>query len=467
VIATDVTKIEAAERWFIGKGVPTLIHGYSFRAHVLPRALSFLTAVGLAVLTVALGNSSEYALWILLAAVAVWFVLRRGRRSGRRVIARTATGIMVVIAVSWPVVAPLLVAVTQPPLEIATFLPESEQESWANYVANPPVSRVDVLIEASLAAWFLTLNWMLWTMAAILATWFGIVRLARRAVAGAFWNVYDVWNLQGRTLPAMVFLTLFLIVNEDVWKASADLTPARLTVTLLLFAGVALLATAAKLREERDTLLAQLQSTTTGAREPETAWVLASPVLPHLTWSQKINISLALGARQFAQALWVGVGVFLFLVILGMLVVSGDTAAEWLSSSTGDTGDGRTGEPQPGFLGVPLALVHAAVLLGGFAAMYFTVMSMTDAAFRERHYMPTVQELRQILHIHGRYWSHLGSPAQPSRRLSRLGSNTRATLRDLRERWQDRQQRHHGGIDPTAPFADDIVDNQPRPPSHP
>jgi hypothetical protein len=62
------------------------------------------------------------------------------------------------------------------------------------------------------------------------------------------------------------------------------------------------------------------------------------------------------------------------------------------------------------WLPVPAALVYAAVLLAGFAALYFAVTSMTDPAYRETFFAPTVRELHKILQIHAVYAAGVGIP---------------------------------------------------------
>jgi hypothetical protein len=97
---------------------------------------------------------------------------------------------------------------------------------------------------------------------------------------------------------------------------------------------------------------------------------------------------------------WVGLGVFVFLFALGVTVVPGKTAARWM---------GDNYQKLPG-LPIPVALVHAAVLLAGFSAMYFAVTSMTDPAYRERFFTPTAQKLEEVLRIHAAYAERVGVP---------------------------------------------------------
>jgi ABC-type transport system involved in cytochrome c biogenesis permease component len=120
-MAVDVTDREAVERRFISEGTPTLIYGYSFRHHVLPRALSFMVAFGLVVLVVTLSLSAftEFVVLLLVVlAAVVWFGLLWARRSQRPLVVRSATNLMLVAWFAWPVVVPLLIVATQQPEDL-------------------------------------------------------------------------------------------------------------------------------------------------------------------------------------------------------------------------------------------------------------------------------------------------------------------------------------------------------------
>jgi hypothetical protein len=363
-----------------------------------------MVAFGLAVLVIAVGNGDgDVFLLVAVLVAVVWLGLRRARRARRPLVARTATVLMLVAWFAWPVAVPLLVAATQPHENLWLVLPPWERDWWVQYVTSPGISVTgkDVLDEIGEAAVYLTGIWFAVSAAALTATWFGVARLVGRALKDVTRYLFDVLYIQSRTLPAMVFLTLFLFVNADMWQASEFLTPGRLAVALLIFAGVAFLATAAQLREERDNLMRQGSTVPdeAGGRLGDGGAATQVPVLPPLTRTQRINIVLAFGARQIAQSVWVGLGVFVFLFALGVTVVPAKTAARWIGDDY----------QKLSLLPVPVALLHAAVLLAGFAAMYFAVTSMTDPAYRETFFAPTARGLREVLRIHAAYSEMIGA----------------------------------------------------------
>jgi len=101
------------ERWFVRRGTPSMIEGYSFGKHVLPRMLPSLAFVALASLAflVPLGAAGS-ARWILLGGVivvtaaarlAITAFVRRLPRFSRR----TTIAILAAYA-AMPVAVPLL-----------------------------------------------------------------------------------------------------------------------------------------------------------------------------------------------------------------------------------------------------------------------------------------------------------------------------------------------------------------------
>lgn len=458
----------AVEQWFIREGTPTLIRGYSFRRHVLPRALSFMVAFGLVVLVVALSvsafNGFVVLLLVVLAAVA-WFGLRRARRSQRPLVARAASALMLVAWFAWPVVVPVLIVATQQPEDLIVVLPSQEAEAWYDWVTTSPspelnpVTSGDVVDETGLAVLYLAGIWLVVSAAALTATWFGVVPLAKRTLEDAIRHLFDVLYIQSRALPAMVFLTLFLFINADMWQASEFLTPVRLAVALSIFASVAVLAAVAKLREERDNLIRQSNQLAhePGDRMGNVGAVAQVPELPPLTRTQRFNVVLAFSTRQIAQSVWVGLGVFVFLFALGVTVVPAKTAARWVGDDY----------QKLSLMSIPVALLYAALLLAGFAAMYFAVTSMTDPALRERFFAPTARGLQEVLRTHATYSAIVGAPdVGPDARTvaHRVAEHLGWTLREILESYRQfpgdlrrtvrRRGRARGG-DPPAGSAED------------
>src|SRR5687767_10893601 len=75
------TLVRRTEQWFVRQGAPTMIEGYGFRSHVLPRMLPALTFVAVGSLAwLVLLQSTGLSKWVLLGVivavmVSAWIVL--------------------------------------------------------------------------------------------------------------------------------------------------------------------------------------------------------------------------------------------------------------------------------------------------------------------------------------------------------------------------------------------------------
>lgn len=105
--------VRQTERWFVRRGMPTMIEGYGFASHVLPRmlpALAFVTVASLVWLVPLKSLGAERWVWlgaVAAATVAVWlavavFVRRRLRFS------RTAIAVILTVYAAIPIAVPLL-----------------------------------------------------------------------------------------------------------------------------------------------------------------------------------------------------------------------------------------------------------------------------------------------------------------------------------------------------------------------
>jgi hypothetical protein len=379
--------LRQTERWFVRDGTPTMIEGYRFREHVLPRmlpALAFVTLASLAWLVPL--RSAGAQRWVQLAivfvaAIAVWITIRMFVRRLPSFSPAATIAILAAYA-AMPVAVPLL------------------QLAVDDVVTLPGGSAVGLLeFVLFFAAVFI---------ATAMATTYGLGTLLRRAIRHAAHDLRNSVHLLGRALPAMLFVTLFLFFTGELWQAMNRFTWWRLTLVVGLFAAVTVLAAAARLRTEIGRVEQDLSPPMLSAACKRTplAIVPIDELAPEgslratpLTGRQVRNLLLMLAIRQLVQALVVGLALFAFFLVLGLIVVTPETAEQWIG-----------GAPVYADLlpTVPVALLRNATLFAAFGSMYFAITSMSDADHRQQFFAPIIDEIERTLAVRAVYLAVAG-----------------------------------------------------------
>ncbi|MFI9818042.1 hypothetical protein [Saccharothrix variisporea] len=372
-------RVRAAENWFVREGTPTMIEGYGFLKHVLPRMLPALGLVTLASLAWLVPLRSAGAQrWVLLAGVVTatvvtWVALRVFVRRLPR-LSRPTTKTILGVYAGMPVAVPLL------------------QLAVDDTVTPPGGSAVGLLgFLIFFAAVF---------VGTALGTTYGLGTLLGKAVRHTVNDLRNSVRLLGRALPAMLFVTLFLFFTGELWQAMNNLGWFRVTLVVLLFSAITVLAAAARLRDEigrveqdlrPDRLTAACQGTPLAAVEI-TEPLRATP----LNGRQNRNLLLMLATRQLVQAAVVGLALFAFFLLLGLIVVTPETAEQWIG-----------GPPTFSKLlpDLPVALLRNATLFAAFGSMYFAITSMSDADHRQQFFAPIIDEVERTLAVRAVYLS--------------------------------------------------------------
>jgi hypothetical protein len=248
----------------------------------------------------------------------------------------------------------------------------------------------------------------------LLATTYGLGTLVHRAVKHTFYDLRNSVHLMGRALPAMLFVTLFLFFTGELWQAMNRLTWWRLWLVVALFAAVTVLAAAARLRDEigrveqdlSPPLLSAACKRTPLAKVPIGELTADGPLraVP-LNGRQTGNLLLMLATRQLVQAVAVGLTLFTFFIILGLLVITPETAEQWIGGPV---------EPSKLF-DVPVALLRNATLFAGFGSMYFAITSMSDADHRRQFFAPIIDEIERTLAVRAVYLTVRGHTARAAK----------------------------------------------------
>ena len=394
----------AAERWFRRRGTPTLIHGYSLRKHVLPSVLPFAAGIGACFMTLfaAVPNTGPTAarLWVICAGFFGYMLLAVVNVYGSAKLVTAARAVMLVLAVVWPFATPF-VAYSYDPGVLGAFLwiPTGADDYWDEAVADNDFADAGTMLALSVVNMLIV--WIAVNAAACLLVYYGIATIVRRALADILMRRNRPIGTLGRTLPAMLFLTLLGLLNADVWLLADRIEQWHLVLALLSFAAVGFLAVRAQAHDEgnkvlqigSEHLLEWISARKRGTPLEHTNVSLLCLKAPHLNNRQVTNLTMVMAARQLTSALTVGVGTFVCLIVLGILLISESTAATWLQQT-------------PSYWLSPLfpkALVNTAALLGGFATLHFAVASMNDPAYRQRFLEPALQDIEQALALRAIY----------------------------------------------------------------
>jgi hypothetical protein len=366
-------RIRATERWFVRNGTPTMIEGYGFLTHVLPRMLPALGLVTLASLVWLVPlRSSGAPRWVLLAAVltatlATWVALRLFVRRLPR-LSRLSTVVILAVYAVMPLAVPLLQLVVDDTVTLGGSAPG---------------------LVIFFAAVFVGTTF---------ATTYGLGTLVHRAVRHAINDLRNSVRLLGRALPAMLFVTLFLFFTGELWQAMDDLGWFRLGLVVLLFSAITVLAAAARLRDEIGRVEEDLHPdrlTAASKGTPLASLEITEPLhAKPLNGRQNRNLLLMLATRQLVQAAVVGLALFAFFLVLGLIVVTPATAEQWI---------GRAPTFSILLPGIPVALLRNATLFAAFGSMYFAITSMSDADHRQQFFAPIIDEVERTLAVRAVY----------------------------------------------------------------
>ncbi|GLW78672.1 hypothetical protein Aglo01_31540 [Actinokineospora globicatena] len=370
-------RIRRTERWFVREGAPTMIEGYGFATHVLPRMLPALGLVTLASLAwlVPLKSAGPQR-WVLLACVlgvtvVAWFVLRLFALRLPR-FTKSARVVILVVYATMPVAVPLL-------------------QLLVDDTVTPPGGSVVGLLGFVIffAAVFVV---------TLVATTYGTGTLVRRAIRHTLYDLRNSVHLLGRALPAMLFVTLFLFFTGELWQMMNRLDWWRLLIVIALFAAITVLASATRLRDEIGRVEQDLSPDRLSAAchgTPLSGVAIVEPLhATPLSGRQNRNLLVVLATRQLVQAGVMGLALFGFFLVLGLVMVTPEVAEQWIG---GPVAQSRL------VPGIPVALLRNATLFAAFGSMYFEITSMSDVEHRQQFFAPIIDEVERVLAVRAVY----------------------------------------------------------------
>jgi hypothetical protein len=202
-----------------------------------------------------------------------------------------------------------------------------------------------------------------------------------------------------RALP-VVLLTVLVFFNSPVWNMVSTISRRRLWVLVLFLVAIAaafvISGTLERARPMLRTARAPIEHATGLAGTPFED-MADPPVNDGLTPGERLNVVFVLAASQIVQILMVAIvtaGIFL---VLGLIVLSPELLAVWTRNGPSD------GTLLNMRIPVPQALIQLTLFLGALTFMYISARAVGDGEYRSRFLDPLIDDLRLTLIARNRY----------------------------------------------------------------
>jgi hypothetical protein len=383
-VTARADQLQAIERWFMARGTPHLMEDYSATSDVFTRMIPVLTA--LALLEVLGALDADFTWWQNVLAglgglallVGLWATVNSLR--GRPALARPAR--VGPAEITTFVVAPALI----------TYLLSQELDQALALAA------VNVVLLGAIYA----------------VTSYGLISLSRWALAKTVRELGAVAGLLGRALPLLLLIQIVLFINTEMWQVADGFDGRFLAAVIVLFLAVGVTFLLTRLPRElgrlatfatEDELDEQIVGTPAEGLAPPQE-VVGEPV--PLSRRQRSNVLLVALFSQGLQVVLVTLLLGAFYVVFGMLTVTPEIMESWL----GHDGDAVV---HLGLLGRDLRLtaelLKISAFLAAFSGLYFTVVLVTDATYREEFFDEILAELRQTFAVRAVYlWARAAPP---------------------------------------------------------
>ncbi|RLY91666.1 hypothetical protein EAE32_10590 [Kocuria tytonicola] len=236
-----------------------------------------------------------------------------------------------------------------------------------------------------------------------LAMYWGVDTVLSWATRRAARELNHLGSMVGRVLPILMLALLFSFFNAEIWQVVAQLSVARTwaIVGVMGLLGIALATLNAKDEISQIIRTYDAQEGGTDLRPLERANITAMCVLISI-----IQVTL------------LGVVVFVFYVVFGVLSVSPVTATQWIGSPPARL-DGILAA-----LPVSLPLVQVCLVLSAFSALNFIVSIGTDTTYRATFLEPALDEVRKGLVARDEYTALRDGRTPPAPRGTEAPSTT-------------------------------------------
>ncbi|MDH3753390.1 MAG: hypothetical protein OEU32_05905 [Acidimicrobiia bacterium] len=384
-------RFATTERWFIHRGLPHAITGYSATDDVFTRMAPFLGVVFVAELFGSFGDRfsgwSQAAAFVGGAAIVLGAAMVVNRWRGRSA-----------LALPDDVELPELAAFVLVPAVLPVVFGDSRFAGAAAIVAfNLVILGVGYLI-----------------------TSYGLVPLFGWGAGQVGRQLRQLTHLLAGSLPLLLLFSAFLFLNAEIWQVAHDFTPAYYAVVLALLFGSAMGFLVMRLPGERDSL-ARFESWDEVCRiadESNAPYGLDQhpglpdpPRIDRLGRAERVNVVMLLIVSQLVQMVLVATSIGVFYVVFGLFTVRADTLLQWTTQPAGSFDPIAT----VGFLGDDVVLTWELLAVAGFvsafSALQFAVSALIDQTYRVQFFTEVEADIREVLAVRALYQAEVAAAA--------------------------------------------------------
>jgi MFS family permease len=369
----------AAERWFLDRGLPSVLTIRARWRGLWPRSAPLFAATA----------AFEVCLLIV-------FVL-----TGHTEVDIIGTP----TTMEWIVLAIVVVS-----------LPLAALAGWL--VSRLPIGRVRVVasttaVVVAAAAGFVQTPVHLVVIAAVVAvalacTATGIGSVLGWALRLTVSQLAAVGALVVRALP-VVLLTVLVFFNTYVWIMAATISRPRLWLAIAFLVAVAgVFVISATLERARPILRSATAPPGHAERLTGTPFEAMPdpPSADPLRATERLNVVFVLAATQLVQILTVAVVAAAIFFVLGLILLSPPLLAAWTRNGSAE------GTLLSMTIPVPQALIQITLFLGALTFMYIGARAVGDGEYRSQFVDPLIDDLRLTLIARNRY--RATSPERPA-----------------------------------------------------
>jgi hypothetical protein len=375
-VDADPEVLERTERWFIGRGVPHFIDGYSASRDVLTRAVPLLTLILL--FEVVGATRFDWPWWLNVLAAAGGLGMVLGVWAGVNALRRHP-----------PLARPGRVG----PVEVAVFV--------LTPAALPLIFGAQERSALATAGGNLALLGVIY-----IGTSYGVVPMMRWAAGRMARQLASIFGLLVRALPLLLLFVTFLFINNEVWQVAGPMQGEFLATTVGLFVAVGTLFVALRLPREIGHLAAFDEGPTFRnllVGTPMEGAPAAAAAAPPLSTRQWVNVGLLVFFGQALQIVTVSVLIGAFFTLFGLIALTPEVMTTWTGQAlhVAYRFDVWGREVQ-----LTRELLQVATFLSGFSGLYFTVTMLIDATYRQEFLEDVVGEVRQAFAVRAMYLAY-------------------------------------------------------------